>query len=119
MHDALVCFQLRAVGRHTTKDGKLIRRLSSHTKPTFYSCTVFGSHSHLQRVHTTVAGPLTTALHTTEREGKQDATSIVYYLYGLAARWTTHAKIDSWGILAIVFIIFDTTVLSTFPIDCN
>ena len=50
------------------KEGGLIRELSSNFKPIFHPCTVF-RHAHSHRVHSTAAGPLTTALYTTEREG--------------------------------------------------
>ena len=51
----------------------------------------FVGHAHFQKVQSAAAGPLTTALHTTEREGDN---SIVYDFYFLAARWTVYI----WGI---------------------
>ena len=65
-----------------TRDGRLIRQLSSYTKPTFY-------------LHSTASGPLPNALYT----AKCAERAIVYYLYPLAVRWTMNVKIDSWGIL--------------------
>ena len=47
----------------STKNGGLIREISSLCKPTFYPC----SFVHSQRMHSAAAGPLTTALYTTER----------------------------------------------------
>ena len=35
-----------------------------------------------------------------ERKGEKGTAAIVNYVYGIAARWTVHAKIDIWGILA-------------------
>ena len=46
----------------------------------------FACHSHIQRVHSTAVGPPPTALYTTEWEGEQGTTSIVYDLDCLATR---------------------------------
>ena len=46
----------------------------------FTPAQFFDIHPHFQRVHSTVAGPLPTALYTTEWEGERETTSIVYNL---------------------------------------
>ena len=53
-----------------SKEGGLIGESRSNSKNTFYPCTVFSaSHAHFQRVYSAAAGPLTTELFTTERDG--------------------------------------------------
>ena len=59
----------------------------------------FTSHAQFQTVHSTAAGPLTTALYSTEREGLQRTTPLFTIFTFIPARWTVYAKIDSWGIL--------------------
>ena len=80
------------------KDSRLIRQLSFYTKPAFYPSTVFPQRLHLQRLHSTAAGPLRTELYTTEREGERGTIAIISFFYRLAARWTVHAKTNSWGV---------------------
>ena len=57
-----------------SKDGSLIRKLSSNAALTIYPCTVFRQplplpEAALTSLNSTVAGPLPTALYTTEKEG--------------------------------------------------
>ena len=63
--------------RNSSKDCRMIRQLSSYTKPTFYP----------------------TALYNTEQVGEW-GTTVTVYVYLLVSRWVVHAKIYSSGILA-------------------
>ena len=58
-----------------TKDGGLIGKISSNSKPTFYPCS-FSPEKHFQRVSSAAAGPLPTTLYTTEREGLKEITPL-------------------------------------------
>ena len=51
------------------KEGEVMRQLNSNAKSIFYPYTVFRQPHPLPEVALTLAGPLTTALYTTEREG--------------------------------------------------
>ena len=65
-----------AVSPHDRKDGGFIRQFTSNASLHFTRDQFFARHSHFQRVHSTAAGLLPTALYTTEQEGQRETTPL-------------------------------------------